>query len=146
MYLAVHTGLPQTTIWQILECQGLNRPSWIDRFTGRVIHGDERSAPGALVHLESRKDGRVVAGPLGRFTAADRLRPIAANRGGANGHVLVGSFRVWSEFRVADDDEVVNDRLPDALQLDCGGGVLDLGEPFPQQRTVRAYVVGVCSH
>ena len=47
VYLGARTELPASTVWRILKRNGLNRLSWIDRPTGRVIRRYERSAPGA---------------------------------------------------------------------------------------------------
>ena len=52
VYLSARTGVPAATIWRILCRNGLNRLSWIDRPTGRVIRRYERSSPGELVHLD----------------------------------------------------------------------------------------------
>ena len=52
VYLGAHTGLPTSTVWRILKRNGLNRLSWIDRPTGRVIRRYELCAPGEMVHLD----------------------------------------------------------------------------------------------
>ena len=46
----------------VLRRNGLNRLSWIDRPTGRVIRRYERSAPGELVHLDVKKVGKIPPG------------------------------------------------------------------------------------
>ena len=46
-------------MWRILARNGLNRLSWIDRRTGRVIRRYERSSPGELVHLDVKKVGQI---------------------------------------------------------------------------------------
>ena len=61
-YLAARTGVPPSTMWQVLKRHGLNRLSWMDRPTGRVIRRYERSAPGELVHLDVKKVGKVPPG------------------------------------------------------------------------------------
>lgn len=62
MYLAARTGVPQSTVWRVLRRHGLNRLSWLDRPTGRVIRRYERSAAGELVHLDVKKVGKVQPG------------------------------------------------------------------------------------
>ncbi len=62
VYLGARTGVPASTVWRILKRNGLNRLSWIDRPTGRVIRRYERSAPGELVHLDIKKVGKIPPG------------------------------------------------------------------------------------
>ena len=62
MCLSARAGVPASTIWRILERNGLNRLAWIDRPTGRVIRRYERSAPGELVHLDVKKVGQIPPG------------------------------------------------------------------------------------
>ena len=37
VYLGARTGVPASTVWRVLKRNGLNRLSWIDRPTERVI-------------------------------------------------------------------------------------------------------------
>ena len=62
VYLGARTGVPASTVWRVLRRKGLNRLSWIDRPTGRVIRRYERSAPGELVHLDIKKIGQIPPG------------------------------------------------------------------------------------
>ena len=62
VYLSARTGVPAATIWRILARNGLNRLSWIDRPTGRVIRRYERSSPGEPVHLDVKKVGQILPG------------------------------------------------------------------------------------
>ena len=62
VYLAARTGVPASTVWRILCRDGLNRLSWIDRPTGRVIRRYERRAPGELVHLDVKKVAKIPPG------------------------------------------------------------------------------------
>ena len=62
VYLGARTGVPASTVWRVLKRNGLNRLSWIDRPTGRVIRRYERSAPGELVHLDIKKVGKIPPG------------------------------------------------------------------------------------
>jgi transposase InsO family protein len=56
------TGVPASTVWRILERNGVNRLSWMDRPTGRVIRRYEREHPGELVHLDVKKVGKIPPG------------------------------------------------------------------------------------
>lgn len=60
--LAMHTGVPSSTVHKILVRRGLNRLAWIDRPTGRVIRRYERAHPGELIHLDITKVGRIPPG------------------------------------------------------------------------------------
>ncbi len=60
--IAMHTGVPASTVHKILVRRGLNRLSWIDRPTGRVIRRYERDHPGELIHLDIKKVGRIPPG------------------------------------------------------------------------------------
>ena len=58
VYLSARTPVPASTVWRILQRDGLNRLSCIDGPSGRVIRRYERSAPGELAprHQQSRPD------------------------------------------------------------------------------------------
>ena len=75
VYLGARTGLPASTVWRILKRNGLNRLSWIDRPTGRVIRRYERSAAGELVHLDIKKVGKIPQAGAGASTAAAQTAP-----------------------------------------------------------------------
>ena len=55
-------GMPASTVWRVLHRHGLNRVSWMDRPTGRIIRRYEKSTPGELVHVDIKKLGRVPDG------------------------------------------------------------------------------------
>ena len=80
VYLGARTGLPASTVWRILKRNGLNRLSWIDRPTGRVIHRYERSAPGELMHLDIKKVGKIPPGGGWRVHGRGSDRAKRANR------------------------------------------------------------------
>lgn len=46
VFLSARTGVLALTVWRILQRNGLNRLSWIDRPTGRVIRRYEGGSPG----------------------------------------------------------------------------------------------------
>ena len=60
--IAMHTGVPASTVHKILVRNELNRLAWIDRPTGRVIRRYERDHPGELVHLDIKKVGKIPPG------------------------------------------------------------------------------------
>lgn len=68
-------GVPTSTVHRVLTRLGINRLSWMDRPTGRVIRRYERDRPGELVHVDIKKLGRIPDGGgwkvLGR-TAGNR--------------------------------------------------------------------------
>ena len=80
VYLGARTGLPASTVWRILKRNGLNRLSWIDRPTGRVIRRYERSAAGELVHLDIKKVGKIPPGGGWRVHGRGSDRAKRANR------------------------------------------------------------------
>jgi hypothetical protein len=77
--------LPASTVHRVLVRHQLNRLAWLDRPTGRPIRRDEHPRPGDLVHLDTKKLGRIpagvatesTAGPLGRSTVAPTGRAVA---------------------------------------------------------------------
>jgi transposase InsO family protein len=55
-------GLASSTVHRVLVRHGLNRLCWLDRPSGRVIRRYERSRPGELVHVDTKKLGRIPDG------------------------------------------------------------------------------------
>jgi transposase InsO family protein len=55
-------GIAPSTVHRVLVRHGLNRLAWLDRPTGRVIRRYERSRPGELVHVDTKKLGRIPPG------------------------------------------------------------------------------------
>jgi transposase InsO family protein len=60
--IAYRLDLAPSTVHRVLARRGLNRLSWMDRPTGRVIRRYERASPGELVHIDVKKLGRIPAG------------------------------------------------------------------------------------
>jgi transposase len=60
--IGLRIGMPASTVWRVLYRHGLNRLSWMDRPTGRVIRRYEKSAPGELIHVDIKKLGRIPDG------------------------------------------------------------------------------------
>src|SRR5674476_816662 len=55
-------GVPASTVHRVLTRMGLNRLSWMDRPTGRVIRRYERELTGELVHVDIKKLGKIPDG------------------------------------------------------------------------------------
>lgn len=67
--IAQQVGVSPSTVWRVLKAHGINRLRWIDPPTGEVIRY-ERATPGELVHLDTKKFGRIPPGG-GRFALGD---------------------------------------------------------------------------
>lgn len=97
--LAGIVGVPPSTVHRVLVRNGVNRLSWMDRPTGRVIRRIHTSRCGELVHIDVKKLARIPDGgghrKLGR-SAATRTR------GGGYTHVHTAidaySRLAYSEF------------------------------------------------
>ena len=72
-------GVPPSTVHRVLVRLGLNRLSWMDRPTGRVIRRYERSVPGELVHVDIKKLGKIPDG--GGWRVLGRQAGIKNNSG-----------------------------------------------------------------
>ncbi|WP_419846908.1 IS481 family transposase [Candidatus Poriferisocius sp.] len=113
--IGARLGVPASTVHKILVRNGLNRLSWIDRPTGKVIRRYERPHPGDLVHLDVKKVDKVPPG--GGWRAHGRANTPAR---GARRRPRVG----YSYLHVAVDDhsrlayvEALDDETADTL---CG--------------------------
>ena len=111
--ISASLGVPASTVHRVLVRHGLNRLSWIDRPTGRVIRRYERPHPGELVHLDVKKVGRVPPG--GGWRAHGRANTAAR---GSKKRPRVG----YSYLHVAVDDhsrlayvEALDDETADTL-------------------------------
>lgn len=60
--IGVRLHMPASTVHRVLVRQQLNRLSWMDRPTGRVIRRYEHEHPGDLVHVDVKKLGRIPPG------------------------------------------------------------------------------------
>lgn len=60
-------GVPASTVHRVLTRMGLNRLSWMDRPTGRVIRRYERERTGELVHVDVKKLGKIPDGGGWKF-------------------------------------------------------------------------------
>ena len=73
--ISMLTGVPSSTVWAVLARHGLNRLSWLDRPTGRVIRRYERDHAGELVHLDIKKVGRIPPGGGWRVRGRGAVKP-----------------------------------------------------------------------
>src|SRR5665213_261865 len=55
-------GVPPSTVHRVLTRLSINRLSWMDRPTGRVIRRYERAQAGELIHVDIKKLGRIPVG------------------------------------------------------------------------------------
>jgi hypothetical protein len=60
--IAARLGLPTSTVHRVLVRHGCNRLANLDRPTGRPIRRYEHLHPGDLVHLDTKKLGRIPVG------------------------------------------------------------------------------------
>jgi len=60
--IGVRLHMPASTVHRVLVRQQLNRLSWLDRPTGRVIRRYEHEHPGDMVHVDVKKLGRIPPG------------------------------------------------------------------------------------
>ncbi len=60
--IGVRLHMPASTVHRVLVRQQLNRLSWMDRPTGRLIRRYEHEHPGDLVHVDVKKLGRIPPG------------------------------------------------------------------------------------
>jgi transposase InsO family protein len=71
--IAVRLHMPASTVHRVLVRRQLNRLSWMDRPTGRMIRRYEHDHPGDLVHVDVKKRGRIPPG--GGWRVHGRLGP-----------------------------------------------------------------------
>jgi len=57
--IAARLGLPASTVHRVLVRHRMNRLAWLDRPTGRPIRRYEHPRPGDLIHLDTKKLGRI---------------------------------------------------------------------------------------
>ena len=67
--IAQVVGVAPSTVWRVLKAHGVNRLSYLDPPTGTVIRY-ERDTPGDLVHVDTKRFGRIPEGG-GRLTVGD---------------------------------------------------------------------------
>ncbi len=103
-------GLPASTVHRVLVRHGVNRLSWMDRPTGRVIRRIETSRPGELVHIDVKKLARVPDG------GGHKIHGRAGTRNGSMGkrgtgythvHTAIDAYSryAYSEFAGVENTE-----------------------------------------
>ena len=85
--IAATVGVSSSTVWRVLKAHGLNRLRFIDPPTGTVIRY-ERDHPGELVHLDTKKFGRIPNGG-GRFALGVEGYRTAARQKARVGYIHV---------------------------------------------------------
>jgi len=67
--IAKRVGVSSSTVWRVLRDAGMNRLGLLDPPTGEIIRY-ERAAPGELIHIDTKKFGRIPNGG-GRWALGD---------------------------------------------------------------------------
>ena len=81
-------GVPPSTVHRVLTRLGINRLSWMDRPTGRVIRRYERERTGELVHVDIKKLGKIPVG--GGWRTLGRQAGVKNSRSGGRQRVGYG--------------------------------------------------------
>ena len=91
--IAARLGLAASTVHRVLCRLGLNRLSWLDRPTGRVVRRIHTTRPGELAHVDVKKLGRIPDGGgwrvLGRAAADNSSAKKRARIGYAYLHTAI---------------------------------------------------------
>jgi transposase InsO family protein len=123
--IGIELGLATSTVHRVLVRHGVNRLSWLDRPSGRVIRRYERSRPGELVHVDTKKLGRIPDGggwrAHGRAACPDRRRTI----GFEYVHSMVDDYSrlAYSEIHDREDAAASTAFLQRALRFFADHGV-----------------------
>jgi len=107
--IGLRLGIPASTVWRVLYRHGLNRLSWMDRPTGRVIRRYEKSKPGELIHIDIKKLGRIPQGGGRRFHPTKRQGGTRTSPGPGYGriHAAVDDHTRLAYLEVLDDEKAV---------------------------------------
>lgn len=104
--IGLQLGVPASTVHRVLCRLGLNRLSWMDRPTGRVIRRIHTDHPGQLVHVDVKKLGRIPDGggwrALGRQTT--RVGRERRTRGMSYVHSAIDAHSRLAFSQVLDDE------------------------------------------
>jgi len=79
-------GIAPSTVHAVLVRLGLNRLSWMDRPSGRVVRRYERDRPGELVHLDIKKLGKIPPGGGWKVVGRQAGKKNSDNVGGTGTH------------------------------------------------------------
>jgi transposase InsO family protein len=106
--IAARLGLPASTVHRVLVRHGCNRLAWLDRPTGRPIRRYEHPRPGDLVHLDTKKLGRIPQGGghrvHGRATGTVNRRADRSGGGYDYLHAAVDDHSRLACVEVLDDE------------------------------------------
>lgn len=105
--LAPLVGLPASTIYRVLRRHGMNRLSWMDRPTGRVIRRIHTDRPGELVHVDIKKLGRIPEGGGWRTRGRGYTNEASKTRrvGYAYIHAAVDAYSRLAYAEVLDNEQ-----------------------------------------
>ena len=121
-------GVAASTTHRVLVRHGVSRLSWMDRPTGRVIRRYERDRPGELVHVDTKKLGRIPDGGGWRAhgrEATGRDRHSRRQIGYEHVHSMVDdhSRLAYSEIHPSDDATAATAFLDGAIRFFAAHGV-----------------------
>ena len=68
-------GIARSTVYAVLRRAGLHRLAWLHRTTREIVRY-EHARPGALVHLDIKKLGRIPQGGGKRMWIIRVIRPV----------------------------------------------------------------------
>jgi transposase InsO family protein len=105
--LAPLVGLPPSTIYRVLCRHGMNRLSWMDRPTGRVIRRIHTERPGELVHVDVKKLSRIPDGGGWRAHGRENTRKDREkrSRGMACVHSAIDAHSRLAYSEIHDDEK-----------------------------------------
>lgn len=125
--IAVRVGVSSATVWRVLKAAGINRLGYLDPPTGAVIRY-ERDRPGELVHIDTKRFGRIPNGG-GRFSLGEAHYRTAARIkqriGYIHVHVAVDDHSRLAYVDVFDDATAVScaQFLQDAIGFFAAYGI-----------------------
>ena len=94
-------GIPASTVHRVLVRYGVNRLSWMDRPSGRVVRRIQTTHPGELVHIDVKKLARIPDGGghkmLGNALGVPNKRPGA---GYTHIHSAIDAYSRLAYFRI----------------------------------------------
>ena len=110
-------GVPPSTVHRVLIRLAINRLSWMDRPTGRVIRRYERERTGELVHVDIKKLGKIPDG--GGWKVLGRQAGIKHNSGHGPGRVVYGFIHsaVDDHSRLAYSEILGDERKETAVEF-----------------------------
>jgi transposase InsO family protein len=121
-------GVAASTTHRVLVRHGISRLSWMDRPSGRVIRRYERDRPGELVHVDTKKLGRIPDGGGWRAhgrQATGRDRHSRRQIGYEHVHSMVDdhSRLAYSEIHPSDDATAATAFLAGAIRFFAAHGI-----------------------